>query len=93
MQLILYATWIAAPSTNLGAMLPSNQEIPRLADEYDAAQERGELRSNGERSFSQEEKVGLNDIGVTGKQIHEARQLRDAEAAGRQKIAGPTHGV
>jgi hypothetical protein len=30
----------------------------RLADEYDAAQDRGELRTNGECSFSGVEKVG-----------------------------------
>lgn len=35
----------------------------RLADEYDAAQERGEVRSNGERSFSDGEKLG-NDARV-----------------------------
>ena len=52
-----------------------------MAGEYDAAQERGEVRSNGERSFSQAEKVGISDLGLTGKAIHEARQLRDAEAA------------
>lgn len=51
----------------------------RLADEYDAAQERGEIRSNGERSFSSAEKVGAADLGLTGKEIHEARQIRDAE--------------
>lgn len=53
----------------------------RLADEYDAAQERGEVRSNGERSFSSAEKVGPADLGLTGKDIHEARLIRDAEAA------------
>ncbi|WP_439406764.1 hypothetical protein ACNJX9_35585 [Bradyrhizobium sp. DASA03076] len=31
----------------------------RLADEYDAAQDRGELRSNGERTFSSPEKVSV----------------------------------
>jgi len=54
----------------------------RLADEYDAAQERGEVakrgdnqrgRSNGERPPSS------TDIGLTHKEIHEARLLRDAE--------------
>ena len=51
----------------------------RLADEYDAAQLRGEVRSNGERSFSQTEKVGFADVGLNAKDIHEARQIRDAE--------------
>lgn len=53
----------------------------RLADEYDAAQERGEVRANGERSFSSAEKVSHSDLGLTGKDIHEARQVRDAELA------------
>lgn len=51
----------------------------RLADEYDAAQDRGEVRSNGERSFSAPEKLSPTEIGLTGKEIHEARQVRDAE--------------
>lgn len=54
----------------------------RLADEYDAAQERGEIatgregsagRSNGERPATAEE------IGISRKEVHEARQFRDAE--------------
>lgn len=53
----------------------------RLADEYDAAQERGEVRANGERTFSAPEKVGPSDIGLTPKDVHEARIIRDAEAA------------
>ncbi|WFU43635.1 hypothetical protein QA640_15075 [Bradyrhizobium sp. CB82] len=52
----------------------------RLADEYDAAQERGELRSNGERSFSSPEKVSGPEL-VPPKELHEARITRDAEAA------------
>lgn len=53
----------------------------RLADEYDAAQERNEVRTNGERSFSQTEKVGFAELGLTGKDIHEARLIRNAEAS------------
>lgn len=53
----------------------------RLADEYDAAQERGELRqANTGRSASALEAPGAEDIGLTHKQIYEARQLRDVEA-------------
>jgi hypothetical protein len=52
----------------------------RLADEYDAAQDRGEIRSNGERSFSAPEKVSGTDL-ISPKALYEARQLRDAEAA------------
>ncbi|WFU43565.1 hypothetical protein QA640_14620 [Bradyrhizobium sp. CB82] len=52
----------------------------RLAQEYDAAQERGELLSNGERSFSSPEKVSGPEL-VPPKELHEARVIRDAEAA------------
>lgn len=54
----------------------------RLADEYDAAQERGEVRKQSDnQAISQSEKAGFADIGLTGKEIHEARQVRDAERA------------
>ncbi len=52
----------------------------RLADEYDAAQERGEVRGSRERTTSKPEAVGATDIGLSHKDIHEARQIRDAEA-------------
>lgn len=56
----------------------------RLADEYDAAQERGEVasakdgnlgRSSGERPAT------AADLGLSRKEIHEARVIRDAEVA------------
>jgi phage N-6-adenine-methyltransferase len=60
----------------------------RLADEYDAAQERGEVATNGQRgpekaveydnSFSPSTAA---DLGLRRDEIHEARQLRDAEIA------------
>lgn len=54
----------------------------RLADEYDAAQERGEVRAaNTGRSVSALETPNFADIGLTGKDIHEARLIRDAEDA------------
>jgi len=58
----------------------------RLADEYDAAQERGEVAKLG----SNQHVAGVpdrntlptaSDLGLTRKAIHEARQVRDAEAA------------
>lgn len=52
----------------------------RLADEYDAAQERGEVRANGERSFSGPEKVSGPSV-IPPKELHEARIIRDAEVA------------
>lgn len=51
----------------------------RLADEYDAAQLRGEVRADRQRTASNAEAVGAADIGLTHKDIHEARQIRDAE--------------
>jgi hypothetical protein len=53
----------------------------RLADEYDAAQERGEVRGDRERTASNAEAVGVADVGLTHKDIHEARIIRDAEVA------------
>ena len=55
----------------------------RLADEYDAAQERGEARTRGGDRTSKlsDEKFGPSDIGMTDTQIHEARKIRDAEKA------------
>jgi hypothetical protein len=51
----------------------------RLADEYDAAQDRGEVRKHGVR-VSEAETAGCKEAGLTAKQIHEARAVRDAEA-------------
>jgi hypothetical protein len=56
----------------------------RLADEYDAAQERGEVAtlSDGRRSSKTEDlKPTTADLGLTHKDIHEARIIRDAEIA------------
>lgn len=54
----------------------------RLADEYDAAQERGEVQSHGgqgKRDVLNENIPSVTDLGLTRKAIHEARELRDAE--------------
>lgn len=57
----------------------------RLADEYDAAQERGEVvgAHNGARNRVPEENAiaTVADLGLTRKDIHAARQIRDAEHA------------
>ena len=56
----------------------------RLADEYDAAQAAGQVRTradNQHASSGAEEAVSVADIGLTHKDIHEARQIRDAEQA------------
>ena len=57
----------------------------RLADEYDAAQERGEVQTpGGARNFNvpkQNNEPTVDDIGLTRKEVHEARLIRDAEIA------------
>ncbi|NEJ95261.1 hypothetical protein G7039_09085 [Rhizobium leguminosarum] len=56
----------------------------RLADEYDAAQERGEVAgpSDGDHRRSDRERLPTAaDIGLSRKDVHEARQIRDAEKA------------
>jgi hypothetical protein len=72
----------AARQVQGDALLIEAEAKRRLADEFDAAQDRGEVagprdgklgRSGGERPATAAE------IGVTRKQIHEARILRDAE--------------
>ncbi|WP_223428143.1 hypothetical protein [Tateyamaria pelophila] len=56
----------------------------RLAEEYDAAQARGEVARQGQRTdlFPLGNKVPTpQEVGLAPKDIHEARQIRDAEAA------------
>lgn len=59
----------------------------RLADEYDAAQARGEVfgAHNGARNRVESSNAiaATADLGLRRDQIHEARQIRDAEAADR----------
>ena len=52
----------------------------RLADEFDSAQSRGEVAKRGRQKGSKKEHLATTaDIGLTRKQVHEARQIRDAE--------------
>jgi len=54
----------------------------RLADEYDAAQERGEVAKQGDPRPSRIEGLATaKQIGLTHKEIHEARIIRDADLA------------
>ena len=59
----------------------------QLADEYDAAQERGEVHGHGGNRGNQHAKLACGEvatvgqIGLTYQQVHEGRQLRDAEKA------------
>lgn len=52
----------------------------RLAEEYDAAQERGEVGRAG-NSSKREELVSASQLGLTHKDVHDARKIRDAETA------------
>jgi hypothetical protein len=56
-----------------------------LADEYDAAQDRGEVGQSGGRTDLvpnvNEVPPTAAELGLTGKQIHDARQVHDAEGA------------
>ena len=55
----------------------------RLADEYDAAQERGEVATGkdgpGAGVLNGNAKATTKDIGLTRKDIYDAREVRDAE--------------
>jgi hypothetical protein len=55
----------------------------RLADEYDAAQDRGEVASPRDGKLGRSEPERLKptaaDLGISRKDIHEARLIRDAE--------------
>jgi predicted nucleotidyltransferase len=54
----------------------------RLADEYDAAQERGELSVKGQHGVhvpNKNMRATAADVGLSRKEPHEARLIRDAE--------------
>lgn len=55
----------------------------RLAEEYDAAQDRGEVKRNGgnNSTVANPNSATAADLGLRRDEIHEARKLRDAEAA------------
>ncbi len=55
----------------------------KLADEYDAAQERGEVAGRGKPVNVPDgnNKTTTADLGLSRKAIHEARAIRDAEVA------------
>lgn len=54
----------------------------RLAEEYDAAQERGEVAKLGwESGVDKSNTTTAADLGLRRDEIHEARKFRDAEAA------------
>jgi len=51
----------------------------RLAEEYDAAQLRGEVAGHGGDRKIKVPNANLENIGLTKREVHEARQIRDAE--------------
>jgi hypothetical protein len=69
------------------ALVIEAQAQCRLADEYDAAQERGEVqKAGGDRKSkiiipNENNDPTVTDIGLTSKLVHEARIIRDAEKA------------
>jgi hypothetical protein len=71
----------AAYRAQADALEIESQAKRRLADEYDAAQDRGEVQRHGKVEVSEGnlKPATLEDLGLTKKQVHEARQIRDAE--------------
>jgi hypothetical protein len=53
----------------------------RLADEYDAAQARGEVAGHGRSKVEPANVTKASDLGLRRDQIHDARVIRDAEVA------------
>jgi hypothetical protein len=75
----------AAHRAQADALEIEAQAKRRLADEYDAAQERGEVASQRDGKLGRSEPERLKptaaDVGLSRKEIHEARTIRDAELA------------
>lgn len=69
----------AAHRAQADALEIEAQAKRRLADEYDAAQERGEISRQGAHVSVGNMKT--EDLGISRKQIHEGREIRDAEVA------------
>lgn len=74
----------AAHRAQADALAIEAQAKRRLADEYDSAQARGEVQTLGRPKNLPDEKnspASAADLGLSHKDIHEARVLRDAEQA------------
>jgi hypothetical protein len=71
----------AAHRAQADALLIESNAKRRLADEYDAAVDRGEAMSPGrpEKVADEDHKITLADIGLPKQRLAEARQIRDAE--------------
>ena len=72
----------AAHRAQADALEIEAQAKRRLADEYDAAQTRGEIRVRADNQHvSDENKLTTAELGLSRIQIHDARLIRDAEHA------------
>lgn len=72
----------AAYRAQADALAIESEAKRRLADEYDAAQERGEVRTAGRpNSCETKELPGVADLGLSDDEIHQSRLIRDAEQA------------
>jgi len=73
----------AAHRAQADALVIEAQAKRRLADEYDAAQARGEVATGrdgpGAGVTNGNAKPTVADLGISRKQIHDAREVRDAE--------------
>lgn len=63
------------------ALLIEARAKVRLADEYDAAQDRGEVATVGTNVGNDNVSATAADLGIRRDEIHESRQIRDAERA------------
>ena len=74
---------LPGPGAQGDALIIESQAKQRLTDEYDAAQVRGEIGQSGARTdlvpSGNEVVPTAEDLGLTRKQVYEARQVRDAE--------------
>lgn len=64
-------------------LLIESEAKRRLADEYDSAQDRGEVQRHGKVEVSEGnlKPATLSNIELSKKEVFDARQIRDAEAA------------
>lgn len=72
----------AAHRAQADALEIEAQAKRRLADEYDAAQVRGEVQPHGgqgKKDVPKENIPSTSDLGLSRKAIHEGREIRDAE--------------
>lgn len=71
----------AAYRAQADALAIESEAKRRLADEYDSAQERGEVFGPHDRTKKNPGVARLSDIGLAGFEVSRAREIRDAEKA------------